>query len=225
MSENKQPWLETVPGIHPALRDLTPTEEEVKALGESMGRVMMSDRQKFIEVAMREVENCIGNINLFRGQKRKGMADMQIEPLARAYAKLGRFAQALNLLTKNGRCLPGRKKLVAEIKEIQQAIERPDEDEDCTCDRSLAVIDGPGNKPVQIALNRRYVWGEVWSEKHKEVVSIWICSMCGDANAHNKTPSRQLAVYQARASVAATITSVHKEIPAHFSDAVLLKLS
>jgi hypothetical protein len=224
MKESTPPWVSAIPGQHPALADLTPTEEEVKALGESMGRAFMSDAQKFIEAAMREVETHTGNIRMFLSQKRKGMADMQVEPLARAFSKLGRFSEALELLQKNNRALPGRKKLIAEIKEIQQAIERPDEDDDCYCDRQTATVEGVNGKEVQIALNRRFIWGEVWSEKHKEVVSIWICSICGDANAHNNTPTRQQAVFEGRATVAATITSVHQKIPAHLSDAALLKL-
>lgn len=218
---NKLPWIETIPGQHPALIDLTPTEAEVKALGESMGRVMMSDAQKFIEAAMREVETITGNIRMFVSQKRRGMADMQVEPLARAFARLGRFPEAMELLQKNNRALPGRKKLIAEIEQIREAILRPDEDDDCGCEREAATIQNAQGKDVQIALNRRYSWGEVWSEKHKEVVSVWICSRCGDANAHNNIPERQKAIYQARAALT-HITSPHQEIPAHLSDAVLL---
>lgn len=216
----RPPWDTSAPGKHPAFAP--PTHEEVKRLAGGLGRVMMTDDQRFVEQWLRQEELCRANLELFEAQRRKKEAHQYRGALANALCRLGRFAEAVDLVAKKGRARPGYAKLLSEIKLFQYAVEI-DDDVFCGCDRPKATLEVTAKQSVEVELNRRYALGEVFSQKHRKVVTVWVCDVCGEPNAYDGTPERQQKIEEARRAVAASIKSVHDKMPAQYSDDQLLK--
>lgn len=222
---SKPDWDTSLPGKPPALRDLTVTEDEVRQmLGSTL---LLSNTEKWRAHSLASVETYRANLELFIGTDKERFYR---DALGRILMDLGRYDEARDAAPF----------LNDEITELQQAIERPD-DEECDCERiedtlpdeSFKYASGKPQPEIQIAHNRRSADKEVWSERHGCMVKVWRCSRCGHVNAHPDIPERQLRIHEVRTQHAQQIEQLHragvtitaanwKPDPAQ-SDAILLK--
>lgn len=209
-SKSSRPVWDTADlGSTPAFEP--PTHEEVKAFASSLGRNQMTDEQRFIEAALREEELCRANLALFESEGDGGKASFYRHGLAQALKRLGRFEEAIAVVTKSdGTARAGFKDLLSEIKKYRYAVEIDDDDE-CECPRPKEVIEDAKHRPVEVELNRRFALGECYSNKHERVVKVWECSVCGTPNAHTGIPSRQVKIEEMRGVVASQVGKVFNE--------------
>lgn len=238
----KPPWDESLPGKHPVLRDLTSNEEEVKnALGSSP---MLTVEEKWKAHLLGCIQSYEANLKLFMSPQynahdKASKVKFYRRALVECLGDLGRFDEALAFgCTKAGKPFPGVEDVIERVLAVKAAVEL-DDDAECDCERPKATLederfskDSP-HRNVEIAHNRRHIVGQVVSERHGKVVSVWRCGVCGHMNAHDKMPERQIQIHNIRADIAArarhlqqagvVVTAQNWQSDPIHQDAVLLK--
>jgi hypothetical protein len=204
----RREWDTSTPGRPPALRDLKPTEDELRQALASPGAAMMSADDKELAHAAACVTTYKDNLDYFLGPDYTGQDKQQKilfyrHALAGALGDLGRFDEALAVLTnKKGSAHPQCSKAVGYLKKIKSAVDL-DDDFECKCERPRAVVPklAARNKDkdtVTLAMNRRQSTGKVYTEKHGKKVHLMRCTQCGLLNATEKIPERQIVIEELR---------------------------
>lgn len=232
----KPPWDTSKEGSHPAFAEPTKQEieeartlqREAREMADSPGRKEASDKQLWIANAELRERTARANLALVLPLKRPKEAFAYRYQLAIALKDLGRFAEAVALITTaKGKSLKGLAGLRREIEWWRLAVYRPDKWE-CNCTRKVETIDDPTRRgaPVEIVLKRRHSAGWVYSYRHGAVIEAWRCSLCGCGNAHGLgPPENQRAIHEARALIANPKIKLDDRQMARFSDQVILKKS
>jgi hypothetical protein len=207
--DKKPDWDKSLSGMHPALRDLTVSEDELKTVMASAPAGLATPEEQMRSHALACVESYAANLKLFGGDDYHGedkaeKVQFYRRALSQALGDAGRFSEAAAVLKDGDNALPGFEQEVATAELIIAAIDRPDEEE-CDCPRETVEaaidLDRPERGSHTLVLNRRQAVGRVWSEKHSEMVSVYQCRHCGHTNAHNRTPERQQKIERHRADI------------------------
>lgn len=167
------------------LNRLDEMQAEAVSLANSRAADLMTDEQRFINTWTREATVAAGSLAVFQNQAnqvedREGKITDCRRRLATALYKLGRIPDALMLAAPFA-------DLVEHIQFIQAAKELPDDEFlNHPCARPQGEQDG-----TVIELDRRWNSEDVISEIHGQLVHIYICQVCGLANAVPDIPERQ----------------------------------
>lgn len=178
------PWESFASGPHPSFKPLEKEEAEKLALAaireaqrfaDGPAAKLMSPKQRFLVDAERRRVHHEANALVTTGEGQVG----HLRALADALIDLGRFEEAA------ATCVD-----VAEYAGIVgQACARPDS-WDCGCTRER-VTATQGNQQIVLELDRRAPRGFVYSPNHNDVVTLYQCRHCGEANAMLDPPDRQ----------------------------------
>lgn len=219
----KREWDLSKPGLHPALRDLTPTEEELKTALASPSAGLMSVEDKTRAHAAGLVQTYNEALRFYlsadylEADKAKRVLEHRLA-LASALSELERFDEAIEVLTgRTGNPYAGCAKTVTRLKAMIEtnAVARAiDDEEECQCERPVREV-GPKKKPVTLVLNRRQKIGTVKSAKHGKEVAKWRCQFCGHTNATDQIPERQIEIERIKAeqdSIIAELQRTGREI-------------
>lgn len=158
---------------------------EASALANSRGSDLMTDEQRFIVGWQREATVAASQLLVFRNpnnqvEDRESKVEDCTRTLATALYKLGKINDALAI------AIPFPE-LTSHIKSIAAARDKPDAElHSHFCQRPEALQD-----EKVIELDRRSETEEVFSELHGKLVKVWLCSVCGEANATPDAPERQ----------------------------------
>ena len=161
---------------------------EAASLANSHGASYMTHEQDFIYGWQRQRDVATASIVEFEKNPEQYAEELIIlrGTLATALYKLGMLDDALAV----ARRIPDVG-LVEKIEWIRDALDYPDADLQAhICPRPTAIVEHQG-KDVTIELDRRWASEEVMSLKHGALAFVWICSVCGVANATPEIPERQ----------------------------------
>ena len=183
-TDNPVPWENPIPGDHPAFIPLEKEEaeklvlaaiEEARRFADGPAAGLMSQKQRFLVDAERRRAHHEANSVVMTGETVQG----HLRAWADALIDLGRFTEA-SLVCPD----------VAEYAEIvKQACARLDT-WDCGCERERVTVPH-GKDQLVIDLDRRVARGFVCSPYHNDVVTLYQCRHCGEANAMLDPPDRQ----------------------------------
>lgn len=193
-------WDKSKPGKHPALRDLTPTEQELKAHASGQAVAAMSSDEKWRASRLLDYETYSANLQLFSDpniavEDRATKVAFYRLATVQALRDLGRLDEAIALCADTD--MHG---MVDELKKLQDAIDCDDAFE-CGCTRAQDVLQDERKRsqpPVKIEYNRRTAIAQLYSEQHGQVVTLWRCEQCGHLNVHGLIPDRQIAIIKNR---------------------------
>jgi hypothetical protein len=212
---DKSAWDESVDGPNPVLADrevhlkeltrqetllaMSPEERlnyldgiqaEAISLANSRGAEFMLPEQHFLARWQTNAKVAAASLHTFQDpertvENREAQIKEQRYALATALYKLGQTENALMMAAP----FP---ELVEHINWIQAAVDLDDElltTHDCVRPKGETVTHN--GKNIETKLNRRSEAEEVFSERHGAVVHVWVCSVCGEANATVEIPERQ----------------------------------
>lgn len=168
------------------LNRLDAMQSEAISLANSRGAGLMTDEQRFITTWTREATVAAGSLFVFQNpvnqvEDREAKIIDCKRRLAVAMYKLGKITEALMMAAPFA-------DLVSHIQFIQDAKELPDDEFlNHPCPRPQGRQDGKA-----IELDRRWNSEEVISEIHGGLVKVWMCQVCGLANAVPDVPDRQV---------------------------------
>lgn len=190
-------WDKSLPGKHPALRDLTATEQELKAHISGQSVAMMNGDEKWRANRLLDYETYSANMVLFSDpnivvEDRENKVRYYRLATIQALRDLGRLDDAIALCADQEQ--------IEYLQNLKAAIECEDRF-DCECPRAQDVFEDETRRTrpgVKIAYNRRTAIARLYSERHGQVVTVWRCEQCGHLNAHNLIPDRQIAIHQNR---------------------------
>lgn len=207
-SEPRPSWDRSTPGKHPALRDMTPTEQELKQHLAAPSAAMLGGDERWRASRLLDVECYMANLRLFSDpaiavEDRSSKVEFYRLAAAQALRDVGRIDEAIALCS-DEHCNPrdGYVQFVEHLNKLIEAIEC-DDAHDCGCARVEATVADERKQsrpPVKIAYNRRTACDRVYSERHGTVVTVWQCEQCGHMNAHGLIPDRQIPIYENRAA-------------------------
>lgn len=213
------PWVQTIPGKHPALKREV-TEEEITAARTAQQNALammdsplagyLSTEDQFLVSARSRVESFKVNLLAFFAETpstKKGVREnnerifVLREGLAKAYRDLGEWQKALETICNDKwYALRGFSKLRNEIIAWHEAVERPD-DEKCACLPPVLEIVSPHTGKIEekaVPEAQFSIAGMCFSHLHNKVVKINRCSVCGDLNAFDGVHQEMQVVEQLR---------------------------
>jgi len=187
IADAQQGLLEEVAALSPEQRiaRLEEIQTEALLLANSPGQSLMTPEQHFIHSWQNELTVARAGLNdstnlKYRVERRWRKIKKYTRRVATALYKLGRINEALE-------CASPFPDLVEHITWIKNSLGVPDEDlHTHACPRPQGLIEGK-----QAETDRRWNEEDIFSEKHGKLAHVWVCQVCGEANATPETPERQ----------------------------------